>query len=170
MPSNLPADKVNAKLKLTLTENGVTLSKNEYGLLLARKEWNIGQVAENKKILLLDKDNMKATLDFLNIACQTVPSIKELLNSKQKANLCILSGLKECTDEEAKLLREYQAKGGRLLLLNSKEAAQKIYPEYITGWIIPTEGDIVVMEHDDASVFDGIGVLEIGRASCRERV
>lgn len=68
---------------------------------------------------------MKATLDFLNIACQTVPSIKELLNSKQKANLCILSGLKECTDEEAKLLREYQAKGGRLLLLNSKEAAQK---------------------------------------------
>ena len=161
MPSNLPADKVNAKLKLTLTENGVTLSKNEYGLLLARKEWNIGQVAENKKILLLDKDNMKATLDFLNIACQTVPSIKELLNSKQKANLCILSGLKECTDEEAKLLREYQAKGGRLLLLNSKEAAQKIYPEYITGWIIPTEGDIVVMEHDDASVFDGIGVLEL---------
>ena len=58
MPSNLPADKVNTKLKLTLTENGVTLSKNEYGLLLARKEWNIGQVAENKKILLLDKDDI----------------------------------------------------------------------------------------------------------------
>lgn len=161
MPSNLPADKVNVKLKLTLTENGVILSNNEYGLLLARKEWNIGQVTENKRILLLDKDNMKDTFDFLNMACQTVSSIKELLNAKQKANLCIISGLKECTDEEAQLLREYQAKGGRLLILNSKEVAHKIYPEYIKGWIIPTEGDIVVMERDDAPVFDGIGVLEL---------
>lgn len=92
---------------------------------------------------------------------QTVSSIKELLNAKQKANLCIISGLKECTDEEAQLLREYQAKGGRLLILNSKEVAHKIYPEYIKGWIIPTEGDIVVMERDDAPVFDGIGVLEL---------
>ena len=161
MPSNLPADKVNVKLKLTLTESGVTLSQNEYGLLVARKEWNIGQVTASKKILLLDKDHMKVTLDFLDIACQTVPSIKELLNAKQKANLCIISGLKECTDEEARLLREYQSKGGRILFLNSKEAAQKVYPEYITGWIIPTEGDIVVMERNDAPVFDGIGALEL---------
>lgn len=161
MPSNLPADKVNVKLKLTLTESGVTLSQNEYGLLVARKEWNIGQVTASKKILLLDKDHMKVTLDFLDIACQTVPSIKELLNAKQKANLCIISGLKECTDEEARLLREYQSKGGRILFLNSKEAVQKVYPEYITGWIIPTEGDIVVMERNDAPVFDGIGALEL---------
>ena len=161
MPSNLPADKVNVKLKLTLTESGVTLSQNEYGLLVARKEWNIGQVTASKKILLLDKDHMKVTLDFLDIACQTVPSIKELLSAKQKANLCIISGLKECTDEEARLLREYQSKGGRILFLNSKEAAQKVYPEYITGWIIPTEGDIVVMERNDAPVFDGIGALEL---------
>lgn len=73
----------------------------------------------------------------------------------------IISGLKECTDEEARLLREYQSKGGRILFLNSKEAAQKVYPEYITGWIIPTEGDIVVMERNDAPVFDGIGALEL---------
>ena len=39
--------------------------------------------------------------------------------------------------------------------------AQKVYPEYITGWIIPTEGDIVVMERNDAPVFDGIGALEL---------
>ena len=44
MPSNLPADKVNVKLKLTLTESGVTLSQNEYGLLLARKEWNLSLI------------------------------------------------------------------------------------------------------------------------------
>jgi len=46
-------------------------------------------------------------------------------------------------------------------LLNSKEIAKKVYPENITGWIIPTEGDIVIMERDDAPVFDGIGVLDL---------
>lgn len=80
---------------------------------------------------------MKATLDFLNIACQTVPSIKELLNAKQKANLCIISGLKECTDEEARLLREYQSKGGRILFLNSKEAAQKSIPNISPDGLFP---------------------------------
>ena len=99
----------------------------------------------------------------MNMSCQTVSSIKELLNAKQKANLCIISGLKECTDEEAQLLREYPSqKGGRLLILNSKEVHIKSIPEiYRKGWIIPTEGDIVVMERDDAPVFDGIGVLEL---------
>ncbi len=161
MPASLPADKANVLLKLTLTENGKTLSQNEYELTVARKEWNIGQVEKGKKIFVLDKDAMKRSFDFLNMDYQNTSSVQELVSHKREADLFIVSGLKECTDEEAKLLREYQAQGGRLLLLNSKEAAQKIYPEYIKGWIIPTEGDIVVMERDDAPVFDNIGVLEL---------
>lgn len=46
LPVNLPADKVKAKLVLKLTENGLPVSENEYNLLLARKDWNINQVAE----------------------------------------------------------------------------------------------------------------------------
>ena len=48
LPVNLPADKVKAKLVLKLTENGLPVSENEYNLLLARKDWNINQVAEGK--------------------------------------------------------------------------------------------------------------------------
>lgn len=161
MPSALPSDKMNVKLKLALAESGKTLSQNEYDLVLANKEWNIGKVTEGKKIVLLDKDNMSGVFDFLQMNCQSVSSVKELMNAKRKADLCIISGLQDCTDEEKELLRAYQQKGGKLLLLNSKEAARKIYPEHITGWIIPTEGDIVVMERDDAPVFDGIGVLDL---------
>ncbi len=163
LPANLPANKVYGKLKLTLTENGALRSQNEYDLLLARKEWNVGQVslAKNQKILLLDKDSLKGALDFLNVAVTPVASVKELVNPRQKASLCIVSGMIGCTDEEASLLRAYQAKGGKLLFLNSKEAAKMVYPEYITGWIIPTEGDIVVMERSDAPVFNGIGVLDL---------
>ena len=161
LPANLPADKTKAKLVLKLTENGLPISANEYELLLTNKEWNVGQVDPNKKIVLLDKDNTKTVFDFLNINYQPISSIKELLNSKLKADLCVISGLTACTDEEKELIRTYQSKGGKLLFLNSKEAVKAIYPEYITGWIIPTEGDIVIMERNDAPVFNDIDVLEL---------
>lgn len=161
LPVNLPADKVKAKLVLKLTENGLPVSENEYNLLLARKDWNINQIAEGKKVLLLDKEGMKDKFDFLHINYQVVSTIKEMVSPKQKANLCIISGLTECTNEEKEMLRSYQSKGGKLLLLNSKEVAKTIYPEHITGWIIPTEGDIVNMERNDAPVFDGIDALEL---------
>lgn len=161
LPANLPADKTKAKLVLKLTENGLPISANEYELLLTNKEWNVGQVDPNKKIVLLDKDNTKMVFDFLNINYQPISSIKELLNSKLKADLCVISGLTACTDEEKELIRAYQSKGGKLLFLNSKEAVKAIYPEYITGWIIPTEGDIVIMERNDAPVFNDIDVLEL---------
>ena len=144
MPSVLPSDKMNVKLKLVLVENGQTLSQNEYDLILANKRWNIAKVSENKKIVLLDKDNTSAVLDFLQVKYQKASSVKELVQIKRKADLCIISGLKECTDDEKTLLRTYQQKGGKLLLLNSKEIAKKVYPEHITGWIIPTEGDTVM--------------------------
>ncbi len=161
LPTELPANKTKAKLVLRLTENGLPVSANEYELLLARKEWNANQVDNSKKIVLLDKDNTKTVFDFLNIQYQPVSSVKELLNSKLKADLCVISGLTTCTDEEKGLLRAYQAKGGKLLFLNSKEAVKTVYSEYITGWIIPTEGDIVIMERNDAQVFNDIDVLEL---------
>ena len=161
LPIDLPANKVKAKLVLKLTENGLPVSDNEYELLLTRKEWNVNQVDGNKKIVLLDNDNTKAVFDFLNIPYQMVSSVKELLNTRQKADLCIISGRADCTAEEKKLIRAYQSAGGKLLFLNCKEVAKTVYPEYITGWIIPTEGDIVNMERNDAPVFDDIDVLEL---------
>ena len=161
LPANLPANKVKGKLVLKLTENGVPVSENEYELLLAKKEWNTGKVTEGKKIMLLDRDGTQNAFSFLGVNYQSVSSVKEMLNAKHKADLCVVSGLTSCTDEEAKLLRAYQANGGKLLLLNSKQAARRVYPEYITDWIIPTEGDIVIMERNDDPVFDDIGVLEL---------
>ncbi|MCD8260990.1 MAG: glycoside hydrolase family 2 [Bacteroides sp.] len=161
LPAVLPAEKVKAKLVLKLTENGLLVSENEYDLLLAQRSWNAGKIREDKKIVVLDKDGIKETLDFLKVNYRPLSTVKELVDPALKADLCIISGLTDCTDEEQALIRSYQVQGVQLLLLNSKEAAKKIYPEHITGWIIPTEGDIVFMERDDASVFTDIDVLEL---------
>lgn len=45
---------------------------------------------------------MKNKFDFLHINYQAVSTIKEMMNPKLKADLCIISGLTECTDEEKK--------------------------------------------------------------------
>ncbi len=161
LPTALPAEKVAAKLTLSLEEAGRVVSTNEYELLLAERNWNAGKVNGKSRIVLLDGDGMRPVFDALRIPCKSVSSVEKLLAAGRKADLCIVSGLTECTGGEAAALRAYQAGGGKLLFLNSKETARAVYPEYITGWIIPTEGDIAVMERDDAPVFDGIGVLEL---------
>lgn len=97
--------------------------------------------------------------DFLGIEYSSVKSVKELLQSGSP--LCVISGLADCTDEDAGAIRDFMTKGGKLLFLNSNESIRKIFHEYITGWIVPTEGDIVVMERPEAPVFNGIDPLEL---------
>lgn len=48
LPVLLPADKIYAKLKLTLREGGKVYSANEYDLILACKEWNRNSIATEK--------------------------------------------------------------------------------------------------------------------------
>jgi len=161
LPNKLPSDKAKVKLVLRLTENGLPVSENEYELLLAQKTWNQSKVLDGKKIVLLDKDNVKRQFDFLDVNYREVSSVKELLSAQSQSDLCVVSGLDTCTDEEKELLRNYQRKGGKLLWLNSPMAAQKVYSEYIVGWIVPTEGDIVNMERSDHRIFDDIDMLDL---------
>lgn len=161
LPAQLKNDRMKAKLVLKLTENGIPVSENEYDLLLANKSWNQHKVNGTKKILLIDKDGTKQVLDFLKADYSVIGSVQELPVKKAEQTLCILSGMDHCSQQEAEVLHSYISKGGKVLFLNSKEAAQTLYPDYIKGWFTPTEGDIVNMMRNDSRVFDNIGVLEL---------
>lgn len=73
----------------------------------------------------------------------------------------VIDGVKDFKPEYAQELRAYHDEGGKMLLLNCPELAKAVFPEYITGWQVPTEGDIVVMERPEADVFDGLDVLDL---------
>lgn len=161
IPETLPRDRVEATFRLQLLENNDVLSQNEYALTLCSRGWNAGRVADTQEIVLLDGDGMRATFDALGIACRSVGSVAEMLQTADVSSVCVLSGVKSCTAEEAAALRNFQRRGGRLLLLGSPDAARSLYPEYITGWWQPTEGDIVVMEREEDPVFDGLGALDL---------
>ena len=160
LPENLGDSKIYGKLTLSLSENGKQLSANEYDLTFAPKSWAKAD-AEGSRISFIGSDAAAESLDAAGVTYNRVGSIAELSGKKNKADLCIVGGLDDISDADAALLRAYQTKGGKLLMLDAKNFAAKVYPEYITDVIIPTEGDIVVMERSDDAVFDGLDPLDL---------
>lgn len=143
IPDVLPVEKMKAKLKFRLTEKGVQVSENEYKILLASKDW-AKPVINNRKVVEVNRQDQLA--DAL----------------KTKADLIILSDAdNKYNENDIQGIRQYVSKGGKMVVLNSKEFSMKLYPEYINGYIIPTEGDIVNVEVPESTVFDGIDALEL---------
>ena len=162
IPADLPIEKTEAKLVLTLRENGLVVSGNEYKIVLAKKEWSQSPVSINKQVVLVDFNNMKPTFDFLKVNYKSAGSVGDAL--KIKADLYVFSGIDQnsnCSIAEVKQIRALIASGSKVLLLNSESVSKEMYPEYIKGWIIITEGDIVNMDIPESPVFDDIEPLEL---------
>ncbi|MDD4922360.1 MAG: glycoside hydrolase family 2 TIM barrel-domain containing protein [Bacteroidales bacterium] len=161
LPNHLALGKTKVRLVLKLTENGIPRSENEYELLLAEKSWCVATKASGK-IVLVDFDKTSEKMDFLGYQYVSALSVKDAFMNK--ADLYVISGLKlneTQKNEDAKMIRDQIAKGAKVIILHSKELAKAVFPEYITGWIVPTEGDIVNMEVPESPVFDGIGLMDL---------
>ena len=161
VPASIGDGKVYGKLLLSLKENGNELSVNEYDLTFAPRTWATASSVSDKRILFMGDDASAASLDAVGVPYQRVNSVSEFTKGKKRADLCILSGLGQLAAEDASALRSYLNGGGRLLMLDSKDMAQALFPEYITGVIIPTEGDIVVVERNDDPMFDSLDALDL---------
>jgi hypothetical protein len=161
IPAHLPDKRVNARLVLKLQNEGHLIAGNEYPLVLAEKAWIQPKPTQEKKISLVDFSGIRQSFDYLEIKHMLLSSVTKAL--KNPSDLLVLSGLnKENTSEfELKQLREQANKGGSILLLNSEEAVLSMYPEYITGKIIPSEGDIVNMEIPESCLFDGLERMDL---------
>ena len=161
IPGRLPADKIEARLLLRLTEHGRLVSSNEYKVFLADRKWS-RSAATDSMVVLVDFGQMKAAFDFLGIRYRRAATVSEAL--QLRARCYVFAGLdpgKNCSAQELQQLRTLIAGGGKVLLLDGPAAAKALYPEYIRGWIVPTEGDIVNMEIPESPVFNGIGPLEL---------
>ena len=137
--------KQNVSLKLSLKVDGQEISHNEYALTLDSEE------------LKVKSEEFATALEGSAKRTAVANSTLYTLNSKLK----IIQNADSLSAKELKALHRFVQKGGKLILLNSKEVARQLYPEYITGWIIPTEGDICFMECEDDPVFSGIDPMEL---------
>jgi hypothetical protein len=146
---------------LKLYNEGKLIAENEYAITLAEKSWVQIPAISTRKICLVDFSGIQQSFDFLNINYTSATSVSDAL--KNKHDLLVFSGLddKNSSEQELNRLRNYVKKGGKVLLLNSNEASKRMYPEYITGWIIPTEGDIVNLEIPESGIFDDIELMDL---------
>nr|WP_294897551.1 glycoside hydrolase family 2 TIM barrel-domain containing protein [uncultured Pedobacter sp.] len=159
IPKNLKVSNIKAKLKLSYTEGGQEMSANEYEIFIAEKTWP-QVVKSNEKIALVDNANSASSLDFIKVEYTKANNIMAALAMRPK--LIVFSAIgKNVPDEDIKAIKAYIRDGGKVILLNSEEASKAIFPEYITGWIKPTEGDIVNMEIPESEVFDNIDLLAL---------
>lgn len=164
IPESLPEEKVKARLYLKLNEDGIPVSANEYELLLTTRDWAKGnKIGDGKQRLAILKgegaDKTAATLTSLGIEYARYASVTQMLAANP--TVAIISDTHVLNDYDAKALRKYEENGGRILFLNSNEAAKAVFPEHILSWEVPTEGDITFMERNDSRVFDGIEPLEL---------
>jgi len=159
IPPGLSPERINAKLVLSLKENGTQVSANEYKIVLAAREWNA--VKTNKKVVLVDRSGLKPVFDFLHIHYTEASSVSAAL--QQAADVYVLAGIDTTgiNSLEAQQLRALVAKGGKLLLVNAGSVARAIYPEYIRDWFKPTEGDIVNIDIPESPLFNGIEPMDL---------
>lgn len=158
LPSSIPSDKAKVKLLLSLSENGRVISENQYDLLLATKN-SLTNQCRARKINLLDNGQTAAALDYLDIKYRKVNTIAQLL--KGKPTVAVISYSGKISENDLRLIKAYQKRGGKLVVLNSNEVARQLYPNLIRGWINTTEGDITYMEREDDPIYDGIDQMEL---------
>lgn len=151
--------KENVRLLLYLTENGNIISENEYELTVADKSYNVGGVAQ--KVNILDNNNLAPQLAFLDAKFKKADNLSDLIKNGNAA-VNIISGDMPFTQNDLDDLRNFQNKGGKLLILNAPKLSQALYPEHITGLVNTWNmADIAFMERNDYPVFDGIEPLEL---------
>jgi hypothetical protein len=161
IPATLPNKRVNAQLVVKLYNEGKLVADNEYAVVLADKSFTAAPSLSSKKITLVDFSGIKQSFAFLGLNYISAKTVSEAL--KTKHDLLVFSGLdaKNSSVPELNALRDYIKKGGKVLFLDCNEAAKILYPEYIDGWIIPTEGDIVNLEIPESKVFEGIDWMDL---------
>ena len=116
----------------------------------------------NTTPLLVDFAQMRPIFDSLHIPYTPITTVREAL--QKKASLYIFAGLEpgtNCSPEELTQIKTLIKAGGKALFLDGPAAAKMLYPNYIRGWLTPTEGDIANMEIPESPVFDGIAPLDL---------
>lgn len=154
-PTTPSGGRIDAKLLLTLKTAGAILSTNEYKILLASPGWC--KPPANKRIVLVDKGNIRPVFDSLHIRYTPAASVKEAANDP--ADVYVLNALDTSEVGEVQAL---MSKGGKILLLDHDGSISPLlFPEYIKGALKATEGDISNMDIPESPVFDGLAPLDL---------
>ena len=167
LPAALPKSKTQARLVLTLRQNGTAISSNRYDLLLAQPDWTAPASAAASAIALLDP-NAQVGLCSASPApgFQSLRSAKELAGSKRA--ILIGETWAASASERAEFLRFVEG-GGRALLIKPGAALQKLFPASVRQFRSQAL-EVASMRVPEHPIFDGVDYLDLRCFDLGDRV
>jgi hypothetical protein len=153
MPTALPAPRINAKLRFTLTSDGTICSTNDYDVVIASRDWVATKAGP--AIQLFDPSGVSNAVTA-GLDVQSVKSI-DALSAKRPLIVGDLSAL--LTAGSGEKLKDFVNSGGRVLLLQPHADLLKLFPNRVKSYR-STQGEIVTMQVPESAVFDGIEPLD----------
>ena len=158
VPAALPADRVEAELCLKVYENNAVISKNEYDLLLATRDWALGNTDGAYALLAGDRE-AEAILTRHNVprahylpaaVCADAASVPE-------GRRLIKCG--PVSEDEGRDLRAFAEAGGTVILLGQQALPDSLLGENAAPFT-PHRQEIVTMNIPESTVFDGIDEMD----------
>jgi len=158
IPAKLPKLRIDAKLILRVNSQGKQVSKNQYDITIAQKDWAVDKKNKTKDkyfILKNDKDAIKLT-KFYGIKTTSISKIDQLVG---KRGTFILTDFDKTPDGYEKIVDFVEA-GGNAILLDNRQAVVKLLPDTVSNYK-DYRHEIVTMNVEESGVFDGIAPLDM---------
>ncbi|MCK5563985.1 MAG: DUF1080 domain-containing protein [Planctomycetes bacterium] len=158
IPAKLPKPRIDAKLVLRVKSQGKQVSKNQYDITIAQKDWSVDKKNKAKGkyyILKNDKDAAKLT-KFYGIRTTKISKIGQLAG---KRGTFILTGFDKTPDGYEKIT-DFVTAGGNAILLDNRQAVIKLLPDTVSNYK-DYRHEIVTINVEESSVFDGIEPLDM---------
>jgi beta-galactosidase len=158
IPAKHPLPRIEAQLVLRVKSQGKQVSKNQYDITIAQKDWAVhsdNKTRDNYCVLENDKDALKLT-EFYGIKTAKISKINDLVG---KHGIFILAGFDKTPDGYEKIA-DFVKAGGNAILLDNRQAVVKLLPDIVSGYK-QYRHEIVTMNAAESCVFEGIEPLDI---------
>ncbi|VGO21988.1 glycoside hydrolase family 2 protein [Pontiella sulfatireligans] len=156
VPEKLGEARVDGKLVLRVFDGKKQLSKNEYEVILAERDWSFVKANRTVKRVVLGSDaKAQALLKRYGDEFQTVKSVAGIGKSKAVLVVCDAASV-----PDYKQIKTFVEQGGNALLLNNGQAVADLFPEQVKTYT-PYRHEIVTMNRKSHPVFDGLEPLDV---------
>ena len=155
LPELLPTPRVDTTFLLTLKAGDSILAENSYDLILATRDWSVGQMPA---LALYDPQHLGPAVLSDNAATMRLSS----LDSIPPGHLLVIAGADQVLAQTgaAEAVRRFAAAGERVLLLHPKAELSSLFPSAVLSYR-EAEGENVWMKVPEAEAFDGLEPMDL---------
>lgn len=149
-PGELPRERMDVKLVVKVRSEGNTISENEYDILLASREWGLGNQQKDTCYYPADDTVSRELLTRYGLAGQACSDLSSLPG--RQGRLIISTAV---TEQNASLVQAFAREGGNVILLNQETLPEILLGER-TASFTKHRQEIITMNIPESSIFNGL--------------